>query len=122
MRSRGFAIAVATVVLAAGCGGEGGSPLPSEGSGYGGVIAAVGVEGPFQSPPVYGVLVKPPDDSDCGITVAPTDDVVVFDRGAYTKADWSDLQPGMAVEVWIDGPVLLSCPGLASARAVEIVG
>jgi hypothetical protein len=101
------------LAFAAGCGGS--SPSPPDGEAeYVGAVESVGADG--------RVLVKEAADPDCGISFQPAPDIDVLrrDGDSYETAAWEDLTAGMVVEVWIDGAVAASCPGLAQADAIVI--
>jgi hypothetical protein len=67
------------------------------------------------------VLVRAEGDA-CGIWVAPSKDVAVFEAtiDSHDPVAWSNLAEGQTVHLWIPGPIAESCPMQGAAAAVVI--
>ena len=109
-----LALALTSLVLAAGCGSDDGSALgpPSGDPHYSGAV--VQVDGAT-------VLVRAAGDA-CGIWARTDDSVRVLTASGdgYVTGSLDDLEPGMTVDVWIPGPIAESCPMQGTAEAVVI--
>lgn len=104
-----------------------------------GAVASCSAAAAPSNPPVIGQIVSrdvaisiggPPSihvkdsiDEECGVIFLVRPSTLVFRRthdGRTASASLSDLTVGRRVGVWSDG-VLESCPGQASAKAVEVL-
>jgi Protein of unknown function (DUF3221) len=112
---KAFAVILATLLLAAGCGEGDGAPARPDGEPtYSGAVIETG----------DGVVLVRSDGDACGIWVKGADSVRVLRMsagGTYSPASWDDLEPAQNVDLWIPGPIAESCPMQGTAEAVVIV-
>ena len=71
----------------------------------------------------YMVRSAPGSADSCGISATADDSTRWLTRvgGALRAAERADVQEGDTVEVYVDGPVALSCPPLGRASAIVLV-
>jgi hypothetical protein len=112
-------LSTVAIMLVAACGGI---TVPSDPASQEGVIVERDIPTSFEKdrPTIW---VKDALDDECGVIYVIAPDTDLFrrdDGGAATGIGVADLEVGARVRVWT-GAVLRSCPGQATADAVELL-